>query len=113
MIRDGDLEGLQPGTRTEPPQRTGAHGLASEVLGPAFSFDARDLALPAGFTDLLGELKNRVRAARTQAIRTVNTQLIAPHWSIGKTILERKQLKDGGAGSSEGWPKTWELSSRT
>lgn len=35
-----------------------------------------DLALPAGHTDLLGELKSRVRAARTRALRTVNTQLI-------------------------------------
>lgn len=31
----------------------------------------------AGYTGLLGELKNRVRAAPTQAIRTVNTKLIA------------------------------------
>lgn len=29
--------------------------------------DARGLALPAGYTDLLGELKTRVRAARTKA----------------------------------------------
>lgn len=61
---------------------------------------ARDLDLPAGYTDLLGELKNRVRAARTQAIRTVSTQLIAlctgpsarPSWNV-------RQLKDGGVGS--------------
>lgn len=60
--------------------------------------DARDLALPAGYTDLLGELKNRVRAARTQAIRTVNTQLIALYWSIGKTILERQATEGWGSG---------------
>ena len=40
--------------------------------------ESRDLALPASCTDLLGELKNRVRAARTAALRTVNTQLIEP-----------------------------------
>jgi hypothetical protein len=57
---------------------------------------ARDLDLPAGYTDLLGELKNRVRAARTQAIRTVNTQLIALYWSIGKTILERQAAEGPG-----------------
>jgi hypothetical protein len=38
--------------------------------------EPRGLALPTGYTELLGELKDRVRAARTTAIRTVNTQLI-------------------------------------
>lgn len=60
--------------------------------------DSRDLALPTGYTELLGELKNRVRAARTQAIRTVNTQLIALYWSIGKTILERQATEGWGSG---------------
>jgi hypothetical protein len=59
---------------------------------------ARDLDLPAGYTDRLGELKNRVRAARTQALRTVNTQLIALYWSIGKTILERQAAEGWGSG---------------
>ncbi|WP_454700008.1 PDDEXK nuclease domain-containing protein [Arthrobacter humicola] len=60
--------------------------------------DARDLTLPAGYTDLLGELKVRVRAARIQALRTVNTQLIELYWSIGKTILERQELEQWGSG---------------
>jgi predicted nuclease of restriction endonuclease-like (RecB) superfamily len=60
--------------------------------------DARDIALPTGYTDLLGDLKNRVRAARTQAIRTVNTQLIELYWSIGRTILERQDLEGWGSG---------------
>ena len=30
--------------------------------------DPRDLALPAGYTDLLGELKTWVRATRTKAL---------------------------------------------
>jgi len=60
--------------------------------------DARDLALPSGYTDLLGELKNRVRAARIQALRTVNTQLIELYWSIGKTILERQEAEQWGTG---------------
>ncbi|SFU11549.1 YhcG family protein [Arthrobacter sp. ov118] len=48
--------------------------------------DAPDLALPTGYTDLLGELKDRVRAARTQALRTVNTQLVELYWSIGQRV---------------------------
>ena len=60
--------------------------------------DARDLDLPAGYTDLLGELRNRVRAARTQALRTVNTQLIELYWSIGRTILARQDVEGWGSG---------------
>ena len=59
--------------------------------------DSRDLALPTGYTDLLGELKSRVRAARTQALRTINTQLIELYWSIGKTILERQEIEEWGS----------------
>src|SRR5688572_17291330 len=59
---------------------------------------SRDLALPADYTDLLKELKTRVRAARTTALRTVNTQLIELYWSIGRTILERQEVESWGSG---------------
>jgi predicted nuclease of restriction endonuclease-like (RecB) superfamily len=59
---------------------------------------ARDLALPATYAELLGELKIRVRAARMSALRTVNTQLIELYWSIGKTILERQAAESWGSG---------------
>lgn len=58
----------------------------------------RDLALPIGYTDLLGELRNRVRDARTKALRTVNTQLIELYWSIGRFILERQDVESWGSG---------------
>lgn len=60
--------------------------------------DARDLALPSGYTELLGQLKERVRSARIQALRTINTQLIELYWSIGKTILERQDVEQWGSG---------------
>ncbi|WP_461165244.1 DUF1016 N-terminal domain-containing protein [Arthrobacter sp. R4-81] len=53
---------------------------------------------PVGYTDLLGELKNQVRAARTAALRTVNTQLIELYWSIGRAILERQEVERWGSG---------------
>ncbi len=60
--------------------------------------DSRALGLPAGYTDLLAALKERVRAARQTALRTVNTQLIELYWSIGKTVLERQQVEQWGSG---------------
>lgn len=59
--------------------------------------DARGLALPIGYTELLGELKDRVRAARTKALRAVNTQLIELYWSIGHSV--RAQQEQQGWGS--------------
>lgn len=63
-----------------------------------FMTDSRDLALPTGYTDLLGELKIRVRDARTRASRMVNTALIELYWSIGRTILERQDVEGWGSG---------------
>lgn len=60
--------------------------------------ETRGLAVPPGYADLLGELKNRVRAARANALRTVNTQLIELYWSIGRTILERQEVEGWGSG---------------
>jgi hypothetical protein len=58
----------------------------------------RDLALPTGYTDLLGELKNRVRNARTKALRTVNTQLIELYWSIGQDVSAQQESQGWGSG---------------
>ena len=60
--------------------------------------DARDLTLPTGYIDLLGELKNRVRAARTRALRTVNTQLIELYWSIGQDVSAQQEQQGWGSG---------------
>jgi predicted nuclease of restriction endonuclease-like (RecB) superfamily len=59
--------------------------------------DSRDLALPSGYGDLLASLKERVRASRLTALRTVNTQVIALYWSIGKSVLARQQVEQWGS----------------
>lgn len=60
--------------------------------------EPRDLALPIGYTDLLGELKNRVRSARTAALRTVNTQLIELYWTIGDAVRTQQERQGWGSG---------------
>jgi predicted nuclease of restriction endonuclease-like (RecB) superfamily len=47
---------------------------------------------------VLGDLKQQVRAAQLTAQRRVNTQLIQLYWSIGNVILERQT--DAGWGSA-------------
>ena len=46
--------------------------------------------VPAGYAELLSELKAQVRAARTRATRIVNTEMLTLYWSIGQTILDRQ-----------------------
>lgn len=55
---------------------------------------ADEIALPEWYGELLGDLKQRVRAARLQTQRTVNADLIALYWQLGRSILQQ-QAKAG------------------
>jgi hypothetical protein len=48
--------------------------------------------------DLLSELKDRVRAARTKPLRAVNTQLIELYWSIGNDVRSQQEHQGWGSG---------------
>jgi len=50
---------------------------------------------PAGYADLLEQVKVRVRTSRVQAARAVNAELVGLYWQIGRLILGRQE--------SEGW----------
>lgn len=57
----------------------------------------RELDLPTGYTDLLEGLKQDVRAARTTALRIINTQLIELYWSIGAGVRAQQQAQGWGS----------------
>jgi len=48
------------------------------------------------YRNLIADLKTRVQAAQIKAAVTVNTQLIALYWDIGKQIAERQQASGWG-----------------
>ena len=50
--------------------------------------------LPKGYTALLAEVKERIRAAQYEALRAVNKELVALYWDIGRDIVNRRY---GGA----------------
>ncbi|ANP74832.1 PDDEXK nuclease domain-containing protein [Cryobacterium arcticum] len=56
------------------------------------------IALPDGYSEFLRDLKQRVTNARSQAQRTVNTQLIELYWSLGRAILSEQEKQGWGAG---------------
>jgi predicted nuclease of restriction endonuclease-like (RecB) superfamily len=56
-----------------------------------------DLQLPDDYAALLDQLKQQVRTARLRAQRTVNTELLALYWAIGRAVLDRQQQQGWGA----------------
>lgn len=46
--------------------------------------------VPAGYAELLAELKARVRATQFRAARAANTEVLRLYWSIGREILDRQ-----------------------
>jgi len=46
--------------------------------------------VPAGYAELLEQLKARVRTAQVRAARAANTEVLALYWSVGRDILDRQ-----------------------
>jgi len=51
---------------------------------------------PAGYDDLLADIKNRIAQARVRATLSVNRELIQLYWQIGRLIVERQQVEGWG-----------------
>ncbi|WP_380163412.1 YhcG family protein [Jannaschia sp. R86511] len=56
----------------------------------------RDL-LPAGYGDLLEQVKAEVRTSRVRAVRAANTELVGLYWRLGRLILDRQQVDGWGS----------------
>lgn len=59
---------------------------------------AERLGLPADYAEFLEALKDRVRQAQTKAMLSVNRELIALYWDIGRRIVERQEREGWGKG---------------
>jgi predicted nuclease of restriction endonuclease-like (RecB) superfamily len=55
-------------------------------------------AVPAGFADLLADLKARIRQAQTRAVLAANAELVRLYWDIGRMIDQRQQQEGWGSG---------------
>ena len=52
---------------------------------------------PQAYAEWLAELKTRIRDARLRASLSVNAELIALYWRIGRDILERQHQHGWGS----------------
>ena len=55
-----------------------------------------DKRISTGYSDLLGEIKGRIRTAQYDALRAVNKELISLYWNIGELIVSRQQGETWG-----------------
>jgi predicted nuclease of restriction endonuclease-like (RecB) superfamily len=53
--------------------------------------------LPAGYSKLLSDLKQRIQAAQLRASLAVNRELVVLYWQIGRDILARQERESWGA----------------
>lgn len=53
--------------------------------------------VPAGYADLLADLKRQIGIAQTRAAVAVNRELIELYWRIGRDIVERQQSAGWGS----------------
>ena len=56
-----------------------------------------DITNPAGYSQLLAQIKAEVRAGRARAARAVNTEVIELYWRIGKLLLDRQSHDQWGS----------------
>lgn len=68
-----------------PVEKSSIQKSGGEVLGP-----------PAGYGDLLGEIKARIARSRIEAALAANHVLIDLYWHIGRAIVERQQVQGWG-----------------
>jgi predicted nuclease of restriction endonuclease-like (RecB) superfamily len=52
---------------------------------------------PAGYAQLLKEIKDRIQQSRTRAIFSVNAEMIRLYWDIGRMIDDRQRREGWGA----------------
>jgi predicted nuclease of restriction endonuclease-like (RecB) superfamily len=57
-----------------------------------------ETTLPADYSALLGEIKERIRTAQLEALRSVNRELVALYWDIGRMIAEKQLTANWGDG---------------
>jgi predicted nuclease of restriction endonuclease-like (RecB) superfamily len=73
----------------------------SSARSPAKAAVAREAAgadtLPRGYAELLDGVKARIRAAQVRASLSVNRELIALFWNIGRLIAQRQRVEAWGA----------------
>jgi len=52
--------------------------------------------IPSGYNNFLNEIKQRIRTARYEALKSVNNELISLYWDIGRKIVDNQKMYGWG-----------------
>jgi hypothetical protein len=78
-------------------KRTGPHSSIVPAKKGVIQKAGGEIAgLPAGYGELLGEIKARIARSRIEAAVAANHALIDLYWHIGRSIVERQKLQGWG-----------------
>ena len=58
---------------------------------------SKPLPLPDGYTELLEQIKDRIRAVQVRAALSTNRELVLLYWHVGNEILVRQKTAGWGA----------------
>ncbi len=83
---------------------------ATDGSGEAHTGDVRSPA-PAGYAQLLREIKDRIQQSRTRAIFSLNAEMMRLYWDIGR-MIDRRQRHEGGQRLFPGWPVNFIMNCR-
>ena len=61
------------------------------------------------YSEVLGQIKERIRSAQYDALKAVNKELISLYWDIGKSIVEQQTLHGWGKSVVETLSKDLQL----
>lgn len=61
-------------------------------------FEVRNVNDLTQYASLLGEIKTRIGQAQTKAALSVNREMLALYWDIGRLITKRQTAEGWGAG---------------
>ena len=56
------------------------------------------MPLPAGYAELLEDLKDRIRRAQVRAAVAASRELVRLYWDIGREIVQRQKQEGWGKG---------------
>jgi len=65
--------------------------------GASFPAAPAHLGLPADYSTLLAEIKERIRSGRLRAVMAANSAMVLLYWEVGRLILDRQEKEGWGA----------------
>ena len=76
---------------------SGRKSIGRQRKGASFPAPARKGELPADYTVLLGQIKERICSERLRVVSAANEAMVLLYWDVGKAILGRQEQEGWGA----------------